>query len=146
AGKDRQGWSFVVENSGGLEVEEFYVRPEFRGRGHGSALAAKVRAMSDAKRMPLFVFVPFADSNQENRSNYEPLVATARRLGVQFLPCPVPWAAYFATDAKPGSETPVEPPRIPPRPRSTLEAVLAATSMLVGPGNAPPALPSHPAV
>jgi GNAT superfamily N-acetyltransferase len=145
-GKERKGWSFVVENNGGLEVEEFYVRPEFRGRGHGTALAAKVRAMADAKRMPLFVFVPFADCKQENESNYQPLVATARRLGVRFLPCPVPWAAYFATNAESGSETPVEPPRIPARPRSTLGAVLAAASMLTGPGDVHPPIQSQQVV
>jgi GNAT superfamily N-acetyltransferase len=147
AGKERQGWSFVVEDNGGrLEVEEFYVRPEFRGRGLGRTLAAKVRAMADAKRMPLFVFVPFADCKQENESNYQPLVATARRLRVTFQPCAVPWAAYFATDAESGSETPVEPLRIPPRPRSTLEAVLAAASMLTGPGDVPPPVPSQQVV
>lgn len=143
--KERQGWSFVVENSDRLEVEEFYVRPEFRGRGHGSALAAKVRTMADAKRMPLVVFIPFADCKQENESNYQPLVAIARRLRVQFLPCPVPWAAYYATDVIPGSETPVEPLSIPPRPRSTLEAILAA-AMLMGSGDVTPTIQSHSVV
>jgi GNAT superfamily N-acetyltransferase len=146
AGKERHGWSFVVENNGGLEVEEFYVRPEFRGRGHGRVLAAKVRAMAEAKRMRLFVFVPFADCKQENDSNYQAIVATARRLRVQFLPCGVPWAAYFATDVDPGSETPVEPASIPPRPRSTLAVVLAAASMLMRPGDVPPPVLPHPVV
>lgn len=144
AGKERQGWSFVVETTGGLEVEEFYVRPKFRGLGHGRSLAAKVRAMADAKRMPLSLYVPFADCRQENETNYPALVATARRLRVHFQPCPVPWAAYFATTAEPGSETPVEPALIPPRPRSTLQAVLTAASVLMTSANGAPHVHSHP--
>lgn len=143
--KERQGWAFVVERNGAVEVEDLYVRPEFRHRGIGTTLAGKVRTMANAKQMPLRLWVPFADCQQENPSNYEGVVALAKLLGVQFQVCPTAWAAYYATDELPGSESPVEPPRIPPRPKSTLEVVLAA-AMAFGGGGATPTQPQHVAV
>ncbi len=142
-GKGRQGWAFVVERDGAVEVEELYVRPEFRRKGVGRILAGKLRAMASAKGIPLRLWVPFADCKQENPDNYQGVVAIAKTLGVQFRQCPTIWAAYYATDEVPGSEMPVEPVRIPPRPRSTLEAVLAA-AMALGSGETPPSSPSHP--
>jgi GNAT superfamily N-acetyltransferase len=138
--KERRGWSFVLETEDALEIEEVYVRPEFRGRGLGRVLAEKVRAMANAKRMPLRAWVPFADCRQENPSNYSAVVAMARLLGLKFQPCREIWAAYYATDEQPGSVTPVEPARVPPRPKSALEAVLAAALTLAnasGQGNPP---------
>ena len=124
AGQERCAWAFVLEKDGVLEVEELYVRPEFRRRGYAKVLAAKVRELAGAKRLPLRLWVAFADCRQENPANELALVAVARLLGVQFQPCPVIWAAYFATDERAGSAVPIEPARIPPRPQSTLGAVL----------------------
>ena len=124
-GDERCAWAFVLERDGVLEVEELYVRPEFRRRGFGTVLARKVRELAGAKRMPLRLWVAFSDSRQEDPTNYPALVAIARLLGVQFQPCPVIWAAYYATDERAGADTPVEPARIPPRPKSALEAILA---------------------
>jgi uncharacterized protein (DUF433 family)/GNAT superfamily N-acetyltransferase len=145
-GSDRMAWSFVIEKEGSLEVEELYVRPEFRRAGYGKVLATKVRQLADAKRLPLKLWVPFADTRQENETNYRALVAIARLLGVQFQLCPVIWAAYFATDERPGELNPVEPARIPPRPKSTLGAVLAAAalSMSADHGQLPPNKPVTP--
>jgi GNAT superfamily N-acetyltransferase len=139
--QDRQAWSFVVERDEALEVEELYVRPEFRRNGLGRTLATKVRALADAKRMPLRAWVPFADSRQENPSNYPALVATARSLRVQFQSCPTIWAAYYATDERSGSGIPVEPFMIPPRPKSTLAAVLAAALSVTSGEKANPQAP-----
>jgi GNAT superfamily N-acetyltransferase len=125
AGQDRRAWTFVLEKDGVLEIEELYVRPEFRRQGYGRVLTEKVREVARAKEQPLRLWVPFADCRQEDPSNYPALIAVARLLGLQFQPCPVIWAAYFATNERPGEALPVEPARIPARPKSTLEAVLA---------------------
>ncbi|MGH7173031.1 MAG: GNAT family N-acetyltransferase [Gemmataceae bacterium] len=130
--KERQAWSFVLETADALEIEELYVRPEFRRRGLGKVLADKVRALAKAKRMPLRAWVPFADCRQENPSNYPAVVAIARLLGLQFQSCPEIWAAYYATDEQPGSDFPVEPARMPARPRTSLQMVLAAALAMAG--------------
>jgi GNAT superfamily N-acetyltransferase len=127
---ERQGWSFVMETKDAVEIEDLYVRPEFRGMGLGKVLANKVRGMANAKKMPLRAWVPFADCKQENPSNYPAIIAIAKLLGIQFQFCREIWAAYYATDEQPGSVTPVEPVRVPPRPKSALEAVLAAALAL----------------
>ena len=124
-GQDRRAWAFVLEKDGALEIEELYVRPEFRRWGYGRVLAGKVKDLARAKRLPLRLWVAFADSRQEAPGNYPALLAVVRLLGLGFHPCPVRWAAYYATSERPGAETPVEPERIPPRPRSTLATVMA---------------------
>jgi GNAT superfamily N-acetyltransferase len=142
-GKDRCAWAFVLEKDGILEVEEFYVRPEYRRRGYGRVLAEKVAKLARAKQLPLRMWVAFTDSQQENPSNYPALVAVARLLGVQFQPCPVIWAAYFATNERQGADAPVEPARIPQRPKSALEA-LFALSLAISPSPADHGQPVAP--
>ncbi len=133
----RRAWTFVIERDGALEVEELYVRPEYRRLGHGRWLADRVAELSRKKRMPLRLWLAFADCKSESESNYSALVSTARRLGVQFQACPVPWAAYFATTEQHGEEFPVEPAAIPGRPRAPRDAVRAfVLALSLGQGGA----------
>jgi GNAT superfamily N-acetyltransferase len=127
-----RAWTFVIERDGALEVEELYVRPEYRRLGHGHWLADRVTQLALEKRMPLRLWVAFADCKAESESNYPALVATARHLGVQFQPCLVPWAAYFGTNEKPGKAFPVEPATIPTRPRAPRKELLAFVLALSG--------------
>jgi GNAT superfamily N-acetyltransferase len=138
AGEDRRAWAFVIERDGALEIEDLYVRPEFRRRGYGRALVEKVTELAQAKGQALRLWVPFADCRQEDPANYLALVAIARLLGLQFQPCPVIWAAYFATNEGPGDPEPIEPRHIPARPKSALEAVLTATALIAGGANLAP--------
>jgi GNAT superfamily N-acetyltransferase len=103
---ERRAWTFVIERDGALEVEELYVRPEYRRLGHGRWLADRVAQLAREKGIPLRLWVGFADCKAESESNYPALVATARRLGIQFQPCSAPWAAYFGTTERPGELAP----------------------------------------
>jgi GNAT superfamily N-acetyltransferase len=134
--KGRHAWAFVIERDGALEVEEIYVRPEYRRRGHGRWLADRVTQLAREKGMPLRLWVSFADCKSESEANYPALVATARRLGVRFQPSTVLWAAYFGTTEHPGEDFPVEPMFVPRRPRAPRAAVLAAALALAGDVNA----------
>ena len=122
---ERLAWTFIIERDGALEVEELYVRPEFRGHGHGRWLADRVAQLARTKRVPLRLWVAFADCKSESEANYSALAAIARRLGTQFQLCPVPWAAYFGTTEVAGEVFPVEPVAIPDRPRAPRDAVRA---------------------
>jgi GNAT superfamily N-acetyltransferase len=141
--RERRAWAFVVERDGALEIEELYVRPEYRRAGHGRWLADRVAQLAREKGMPLRIWVAFADCRSESAPNYPALVSTARRLGVQFQECPTPWAAYFGTNERPGEPEPVEPVSIPSRPRAPRAAVLAAAVALGT--SQPAAIPSVPA-
>jgi GNAT superfamily N-acetyltransferase len=145
---ERRAWTFVIERDGALEVEELYVRPEYRRLGHGRWLADRVAQLAREKGIPLRLWVGFADCKAESESNYPALVATARRLGIQFQPCSVPWAAYFGTTERPGELVPIEPETVPTRPRTPRNELLAFV-LALGLGqreagvNAAPHAPTH---
>ncbi len=143
-GDERRAWTFVLERDGALEVEEMYVRPEYRRLGHGRWLAHRVAELAREKGMPLRLWVAFADCKAESPSNYPALVATAHHLCVQFHPCRAPWAAYFGTSEQPGEALPVEPLTIPSRPRTPRNELLAFVAAL-GLGLDEPGLNGTPA-
>lgn len=128
---ERHGWAFAIEGSHAIELEELYVAPHARTKGIGSELALLVSGLAKAKGLPLRVWIGFADTVQESPHTARSLPALARKLEVSFHPCPVPWAAYFATSEAPGSSVPVEPRSMPSRPKSTMGA-LAAFALSVG--------------
>ena len=115
SGRERLGWSFVIERDGALEVEDLYVRPEYRGHGLGSLLADRLSELFRAKRSPVRLWVPFADARDESPATYPKLVPLARRLGLAFRPCSVRWAAYLASNETAGdsSAVPIEPAWFP---------------------------------
>jgi GNAT superfamily N-acetyltransferase len=55
------GWSFMLENDRGLEMEELFVRPMWRGRGFGRAMAARMCRLADSKGAKLTALIPHAD-------------------------------------------------------------------------------------
>jgi esterase/lipase superfamily enzyme/GNAT superfamily N-acetyltransferase len=122
----KSGWAFVVERDGALEIEEIYVRPEFRRQRYAARLCDMVRELASAHGQPLRLWVPFADSRRESPGNYPALIALAKRLGLQYQPCPARWAAYFATNERPGIDLPIEPMTAPRRPRCARNDVIAA--------------------
>jgi GNAT superfamily N-acetyltransferase len=131
SGKDlRRAWAFVIERDGALELEELYVRPEFRRLGHGRWMADRVAELARKKGMPLRLWVSFADCKSESERNYAALVATSHRLGVKFRRCEMPWAAYFATTEGDGEEFPVEPIVVPGRPRTPRQELLKYVALL----------------
>jgi esterase/lipase superfamily enzyme/ribosomal protein S18 acetylase RimI-like enzyme len=127
---DRWAWAFVVERDEALEVEEIYVRPEFRRRGFAERLCRRIQELASAKLKPLRLWVPFADCRQESPGTFPAIIALARRLGLHFQPCPVRWFAYYATDELAGSDSPIEASRIPSRPRAPSNELTAAAHAL----------------
>jgi GNAT superfamily N-acetyltransferase len=137
ASVDRRAWAFIIETDDALEIEDLYVRPEFRRKGYGRLLVAKVVELARAKGRPLRMWVPFADCRQENPSNYQALLSITHLLGLGFRDCFVNWAAYLATDEGPGEFEAIEPQIVPSRPKSALAAVLAAALWSTGKADLP---------
>lgn len=127
---DRMGWAFIVERDGYLEVEDLYVRPEFRKLGLGRKLAHRVSELINTTEKKARILVPFADCRQENPTNHAALVATVRNLGFVFHSCPTRRAAYYASNEEidTGSPEPIEPENIPQRPRTSLQDLMIATT------------------
>jgi GNAT superfamily N-acetyltransferase len=90
---ERLGWAFAVERDCAIEVEELYVRAEYRGLGHGRWLSEQLVGLASAKVLPLRAWVPFADSRRESPNTQKALLATMRRMrleSVMNLGRPVP--------------------------------------------------------
>ncbi|WP_390637572.1 GNAT family N-acetyltransferase [Limnoglobus roseus] len=109
---DRIGWSFVAEKNGFLEVEELYVRPEWRKRGVGRDLVARLQELASVKKAQLRLWVPFADAFRDSRGTQDALLAISRRMGLRFTKTPVRWAAYLA-EPNGTSDFPIEPDLYP---------------------------------
>jgi len=142
--RSRIAWCFVVDKGETLDIEEFYVRPEFRGRGYGRAMAERVGELIDKKRKAVNLWVPFADCRSESPQTFDALVAITRRLGLVFSKSHSHLTAYLARlpqHGEIGSSIPVEPDFVPSRPKSSFSQLLAAFALAVVPAQPPTELP-----
>jgi len=89
-GDDRIGWAYAVEREGAIEVEELFVMPRFRRRGHGRALADAVGALAAQKAARLKVCISHADATPENLAAIEKLL---HPLNLQVEPSAERWSS-----------------------------------------------------
>ena len=132
ADRDRIAWCFLIVRDGTLEIQEFYVRPEFRRRGYGRALAANVGSFIRRQGKPVTLCVPFADSRSESPGTYEGMVAISQRLGLVFYKSDSHFAAYLAGFPRPDADAspqPIEPDFIPVRAKSTHFQLIATFAL-----------------
>jgi GNAT superfamily N-acetyltransferase len=114
---ERIGWAFAAERGDFLDLEELFVRPAYRGRGHGNRLAEMVLNLSRTLKRPIRAWIPFADCDPGNRPALGSIIA---KLDLGVHRSGVAWAAYQATADEPKVvHFPVV--RIPPRPGRTSE-------------------------
>jgi GNAT superfamily N-acetyltransferase len=131
ANDERIGWAFAVPRDGFLDVEELFVRPQYRRRGYATRLAKLLRKTSDSLNVPLRLWVSYADCGEENRAALEGVL---RKLDLSLRNSSCRWAAYVALGGSP-SEQPLNPIIIPDRPamiRGAWKAAILASSLAVG--------------
>ena len=109
----RMGWAFCIQKPDVIEVEEFFVRPEHRGKGYGKTLAEMILELRDQFNLPVRLWVPHPDATP---ANLPLLKRFLPRLGVALSPSPFRWAAWVG-DSGPGvpASTYMQPP--PARPQ-----------------------------
>lgn len=93
ADDERIAWAFAVERSGGMEVEELFVRPQFRKNGHGRGLVRSIGEVASTRRCSLMFWISRADVA---RSNLRVLRRLLLEVGLHIRPSGVRWAPYVA--------------------------------------------------
>jgi GNAT superfamily N-acetyltransferase len=92
---ERIGWTFAVHRDGFLDVEELFVRPQYRGREHGTRLVEMLLELAAKLKRPLRLWIPFADWTPSNLPAVERVVD---KLGLRLYHADVRWAAAMALD------------------------------------------------
>lgn len=87
-------WAFAVERDEGIEVEEVFVRPDFRRKGYGKKLIGTMRDLAAEKGSGLKVWVSYADDTPTNIPIVERLI---RPLGLHLKRSNTRWASLVAT-------------------------------------------------
>lgn len=90
---ERLGWAFAVQEHNWLNVEEFFVRPQYRRRGYGNRLLHGLEGLSAGANLPLRFFVPFADCQPKNLVVAEHLLAKGKYILVRN---DLPWSPCMA--------------------------------------------------
>ena len=91
---ERLAWAFAIQRSGFLEVEEFFVRPQFRRAGYGKKLMHLIGKLATVQGCSLKFWISYADTAPENLAMIEKLVLP---LGLRVVQANVRFAPYVAT-------------------------------------------------
>jgi GNAT superfamily N-acetyltransferase len=92
---EMMGWTILRHSEAGLELEEFFVRPGFRGRGHGRRLAVTVAELRRTLGAPLSAWIPHVDASPTATQD-----AIFRRLRLEWKPSTERWAASRAVERR----------------------------------------------
>ena len=101
---ERIGWTFAVHREGFLDVEELFVRPQYRGRGHGMQLVEMLLELAAELKRPLRLWVPFADWTPSGIPVVERI---AEKLELSLYHADESWAAAMALNP---TALPSQPP------------------------------------
>ena len=83
-------WGFAIEHDTFLELEELYVRPNWRQEGYGSLIASEISQLNADLEKRLRAWVPHPD---KVKGNEEALNKIMYKLGLSMRPSPQRWAA-----------------------------------------------------
>jgi GNAT superfamily N-acetyltransferase len=91
---ERMAWVSAVEHAAGLEIEELFVRPHYRGAGHGRNLFRTMHKIAEARCLPFRVWISFADTAPQNLKVIEKLISP---VGLSIQASGVRWAPLVAS-------------------------------------------------
>lgn len=91
------GWAHVIQRES-IEVEELFVRPEYRRKGLGSKLVREILDLQKKLSTSIRFWVPWGDHTDHNAPA---LLRWAKKAGLRLEPSGVRWAAYRAEVGSP---------------------------------------------
>jgi GNAT superfamily N-acetyltransferase len=126
------GWTSALQGPETFEIEELFVRPSYRGAGHGKKLFQTMETTAKKLGLSVRMWISFADTAPQNLNLVEKIVGPSglavQASGVQWAPL----AAAVAADRPPGPipsfPYPTKPPSVPS------QLVLLARDIAVGIG------------
>jgi GNAT superfamily N-acetyltransferase len=86
---NRVGWASALETRANLEIEELFVRPEYRRSGHGGRLFQRLQEISLSRCLPLRIWISFPDAVPQNLKVIEKI---ARPIGLSIQASGKRWA------------------------------------------------------
>lgn len=111
------GWAHVVKRPReSIDVEELFIRPEYRRKGLGSELVRRILELQKNRSAPIRFWVPWGDHTDHNATA---LLRWAKKTGLRLEPSGVRWAAYRAEVGSPVDALPTLE-WIPDKPASPL--------------------------
>jgi GNAT superfamily N-acetyltransferase len=90
------GWALAVEIDNLLDIEELFVRPGYRGRGHGRELAAEISRIAARQQLACRLWLAHADWTGAPTPAQSAILAS---LGLTAVPCTERWASAVAVQA-----------------------------------------------
>ena len=91
---DRFAWAILLERDGALDLQDLFVKPSYRERGHSAKLVQEIRRLRRERLagLPLLSSVHRIDADRFS----VPIGKIARRLGLELRETESPWARYQA--------------------------------------------------
>jgi hypothetical protein len=87
---NRIAWASALETRTNLEIEELFVRPEYRRAGHGGSLFQRLQEISLSRCLPLRIWISFPDAVPQNLKVIEkmarPIGLSIQASGERFAP------------------------------------------------------------
>jgi GNAT superfamily N-acetyltransferase len=118
---ERIAWAFAMLDEGFLDVEELYVRPQYRGRDFGTRMLESLHKLSKMSQLPLRLFIPYADCGPDNLKTAQKLLA---KKGYFLITSGLRWAPFIALAQGKLEDVHIPPPPALVRPKGDTLAAL----------------------
>jgi GNAT superfamily N-acetyltransferase len=110
---NRVAWASALETRTNLEIEELFVRPEYRRCGHGGKLFQRLKEISLSRGLPLRIWISFPDAVPRNLKVIEKI---AQPIGLSIQASGERWAPLVAAPIWQRRATPLKTYSYPENP------------------------------
>jgi GNAT superfamily N-acetyltransferase len=90
---NRVGWASALETQANLDIEELFVRPEYRRSDYGGKLIQRLQEIALSRCLPLRIWISFPDAVPQNLQTIEKI---ARPIGLSIQASGERWAPLVA--------------------------------------------------